>query len=65
LALKEHVAKVTDERDILLLEAKNNADITGKIKKERNALELAAEKLRAQCDESGKLEERLNFLIQK
>jgi hypothetical protein len=47
-----------------LLETKINADITRKIKKERNALELEAEKLRAQCDESGKLVKRLNFLIE-
>jgi hypothetical protein len=64
-ALKELFDKVTEERDNLLLKAEVKAEITGNIKKERDALKLETEKLRTQCDESGKLEERLNFLIQE
>jgi hypothetical protein len=62
--LKEHVDKVTKERDVLISEAEHEAAIIENLKKERDALRHETEKLRAQCEESGKLEDRLNSLIQ-
>jgi chromosome segregation ATPase len=65
LALKEHVDKVTVERDALILEAELKAETTENITKERDALRLEAEELRAHYEESRKLEDQLNFQIQK
>jgi DNA repair exonuclease SbcCD ATPase subunit len=64
-ALKQHVDKVTEERDALILEAERKAKITENIMEERDALRLEAEELRAQREEGRKLEDQLNFLIQK
>jgi chromosome segregation ATPase len=63
-ALKEHVNKVTKDRDALISEAEHKAAIKEKIKKERDTLRHEIEKLRSQCEENGQLEDQLNALIQ-
>jgi uncharacterized coiled-coil DUF342 family protein len=64
-ALKQHVDEVTKERDVLILEAELNAEITRNIMEDRDALRLETEGLRAQYKDSGKLDEQLNSLMQK
>jgi chromosome segregation ATPase len=64
-ALKEDVDKVTEEGGAVTLEAQINAEITGQINKENEALKLKTKELRTQCEERGKLEKQLQSLMQK
>lgn len=64
-AQSKHVQKVIKEGDTLVLEAEYKAAIRENIMEERDALRLEAEELRAQREEGRKLEDQLNFLIQK
>jgi chromosome segregation ATPase len=63
--LEKYVDEVTEGRDALLLDAETNATIAENVMKERDALKLEAEELRAKCKDSGEQEEQLYYLTQK